>query len=94
MNSLLQHVFVPSTEDKEFFWPIIGQIHGAQSKYASKSRLVAKRKGSDAWKVSNRTWILEDADGLQLRLLIIEHCSTGGHHGTESTENVLMEYFT
>lgn len=43
--------------------------------------------------VINRTWIPDDADILQLRLLIFAHCNTVVHCGSESTEKVVMEEF-
>lgn len=44
--------------------------------------------------IGNSTWIPEEAEELQLRLLIVAYCVIGGHRGAEATENVIRQQFT
>lgn len=69
-------------------------IKHAQKKYLSSLPKNSNCQGNEPRKVGNPIWIPEEADNLQLRLLITAHCGTSGHRGAESTEEVLKEQFT
>jgi len=91
---ILENAVVPSPESKDFEWPNFSQIRQAQEDHVDQRPKNAERKGESLWSVNGRTWIPDEADDLQLRLLVVAHCGVGGHRGAESTESTLREEFT
>lgn len=91
---ILENAYVPFPESKNFEWPTVNQMRKAKVKHAANRRKEATQEGNFLCRFRNYTWVPDQADDLQLRLLIVAHCGTAGHHSTGTIENVLREQFT
>lgn len=91
---LMETTVVPSPNEEHFNWPCEEQVREAQEKFLSEKPEAATRDGNSLFKMGGRTWIPDDADDLQLRLLVVAHCHASGHRGMESTDSILREQFT
>lgn len=90
---LQQHDVVPSPSESNFTWSDIHQVRKSQEVHASNRPKKAKSNANGIWAINARTWINNQADELQLRFLIVAHCGSSGHRGSEATADILREEF-
>lgn len=84
----------PYCSDEDFVWPNINDVIHSQRQYHTNASNDAVKSVPSAHTVKDKIWILDQSYDLQLRILIIAHCGTGGHCEAELTASILQERYT
>lgn len=90
----LVHIPPLPTAFSDFSWPSAESISSSQATYATtRPREAVLIDG--LWRVSSPgpIWIPDDADDLQLRLIVIAHSGASGHRGRSTTYQALSSEF-
>jgi hypothetical protein len=85
--------FAPSI-DEDFVWPTIEEILEAQEKSHDAANLHESLKfdmSDKLFKLNGKIWI--PSSDLQLRIMIIAHCSSSGHRGIDVTLKKIKDHF-
>ena len=83
---------VPSPSNKDFVWPSWDMIKQAQSRHSDECTTLQK-SDDGVYRKKGLVYIPKDEFELQVKLLVVSHCSTLGHRGMDATESVLCEEF-
>lgn len=78
---LLENAVVPSPDSADFERPNVGPIREAQLNFEASKPKGATRDSRGLCQVNDHTWIPDESDEPQLRLLVVAHCGVGGHRG-------------
>ncbi len=93
-HRILEHVLPASPLNADFITPSVTIIRDAQHKSRRDLPSSAQMGPDTLWTINDRIWIPDEAEDLQVLVLISVHGGEGGHRGQKPTESVLRERFT
>lgn len=86
---------VESPAKESFIWPSIACFEKSQQRYrpSPKDDGVTWDQADGLWKKGSCIWIPAKDLELQMKVLVVSHCSLGGHRGQDATESIIRENF-
>ena len=90
---LMDKDIVSSPFSNNFIWPTAKNILQSQKRFGNNAPPDTIMDDEDFIKLGGKTWIPSEDNELQLKLLVISHCGTGGHRGKDATYNTLKERY-
>lgn len=82
---------LPSAASDSFIWPTATAIAECQAQHTPPH---THKLVDELWHTpTDRIWIPDDADEMQLRLCIVAHTSASGHRGTQSTIDAISRHY-
>ena len=86
---------VESPASESFIWPTISSFQEDQTKFPPSPEMdrVIWCPEDCLWRKDKCIWIPGKAHELQMKVLVVSHCSLGGHRGLKATESIIRENF-
>ena len=86
---------VESPTSGSFIWPTISSFQDCQTRFPPSPEMdkVLWCPEDCLWRRENCIWIPRKAHELQMKVLVVSHCSLGGHRGVKATESIIRENF-
>lgn len=89
------HDIVESPAKEDFIWPSMSMIRAAQEEHKPSPKHSGLHWDQEEriWKKNDCVWIPSQALTLQMKIIVVSHCSLGGHRGHAATESIVREHF-
>lgn len=88
---LLELDTVPTTSDDDFSWPYEDDVRAAQEKYKCSKPSYMELDPAGFILHKDRLWIPDEAEDLQLRIIVSAHCGNAGHRGIITTSHTIRD---
>ena len=80
---------VPAT--REFVWPDWNCIRESQCLPSQRPKDLECDNADQLWKKEGKIWIPQKDKELQLKILVVSHCGTTRHCGTDATLSIYLK---